>query len=126
MRTLTNPLSERSFFLLPLVGAQLLGKNFFSSEKVKLEFPLFPNLQPQDHRAISLDILLLEIIEETSPLTYQFQKPSPGMMILCMGLEMFGQIIDPLAQDGDLNLRRPRIGNMSLVFLDDGLLLLWQ
>jgi hypothetical protein len=102
------------------------AKILFPSEKVKLEFPLFTNFQSLDHRAISLDVLLLEIIEEMSSLTYQFQQPSPGMMIFGMGFEMFGQIIDPLAQDGDLNLRRPRIRNMSLVLLDDGLLPLWQ
>jgi hypothetical protein len=102
------------------------AKIFFPSEKVKLHFPLFTNFQSLDHRAISLDILPLKIIEEMSSLTYQFQQPSPRMMVFHMGLEMFGQIIDPLAQDGDLNLRRPRIRNMSLVFLDDGLLLLWQ
>ena len=48
------------------------------------------------------------------------------MMVLHMDLEMLGQIIDPLAQDGDLNLRRSRIRGMPLVFFDDGLFLLWQ
>ena len=59
-------------------------------------------------------------------LTYQFQQTSPGVVILHVDLEMFGQIIDPFAQDGDLNLGRRRIRIMSLVFLDDDLLPLWQ
>ena len=48
------------------------------------------------------------------------------MVIFHMDLEMFGQIIDPFAQDGDLNLGRPRIRIMPLVLLDDDLLPLWQ
>jgi hypothetical protein len=87
---------------------------------------LLSNFQPLDDRAISFDVLLLEIIEEMAPLPNELQKPPAGMVILHVGLEMLGQIADPFAQDGDLYLWRPGVRGVPLVSLNDSFLLLWQ
>jgi hypothetical protein len=119
-------LSPPEAFSLHRAGGSFSAKKFFSSGEEKSILPLFTNFQFLDQRTIAIYILLLEIIEEMAPLPYQFQQPSSRMVIFHMGLEMLGQIIDPFAEDGDLNLRRPRIRGMSPVSLDDGFFLLWQ
>jgi hypothetical protein len=87
---------------------------------------LFPDSQFLNQGAVALHILLLEIVKEMPSLTDEFQESPPGMVILGMGLEMLRQVIDSLAQDGDLDLGRSRVRRVSLIPLDDGLLPLWQ
>jgi hypothetical protein len=62
--------------------------------------------QPEllNQRPISLDILVLEVVQEAPALTHQFDQSPTGMMIFGVGLEMISQITDTLAQDGYLHL----------------------
>ena len=39
----------------------------------------------------------------------ELEQPSPGVMILPVGAEMLGQLVDPARQKGDLNLGRARV-----------------
>ena len=43
-------------------------------------------------------------------------------MIFLVDLEMVGKVLDPLSQNGDLNLRRSRILAMGTVFLNQRVL----
>jgi hypothetical protein len=88
----------------------------------KVEFFLFPDSQLLDQGAVTLHIYFLQVVQEVPPLTYEFQETPAGMVILHVGLEMLREVIDPLAQDGDLDLGRPGVRGMSLVPLDEDLL----
>ena len=44
------------------------------------------------------------------------------MVVLGVGLEVFGQVLDALAQESDLDLGRSGIAGMDLVRVDDGVL----
>ena len=90
------------------------------------DFSLLPDPQLLNQGAVPLHIHLFQVVQEVPPLTHEFQETPAGVMILYMGLEMLRQVIDPLAQDSDLDLGRPRVRGMSLIPLDDGLLPLWQ
>jgi hypothetical protein len=57
-----------------------------------------------NQRPISLDILVLEVVQESPTLTHQFDQSPAGMVIFGVGLEMISQITDALAQDGYLHL----------------------
>jgi hypothetical protein len=49
------------------------------------------------------------------------------MVILCVRLEVFRQVIDSLAEEGDLNFRRARIRVVRAITADDfGLAVLAQ
>ena len=50
--------------------------------------------------AVLGNILFLQILEQITALTNQFQKASAGMVILGMGLKMLGQVLDPVGQSG--------------------------
>jgi hypothetical protein len=54
-----------------------------------------------------------------TPLTHQFQQPSAGMVVLLVGLEMFRQRVDAVAQNGHLDFRRTRIFFMQPKLIDN-------
>ena len=87
---------------------------------------LFANSQPLDESPVPLHILGLEVVEEMPPLSHELQQPPAGMMIFNMRFEMVRQIIDPFAQDRNLDFRRSRIRGVRLEPLDDFLLSLWH
>jgi hypothetical protein len=80
---------------------------------------LFSQSQALDDRTITLQILLLQVVQKPSALADEFQKPPAGMVVLFMLLEMIGQVRNPSAQQSHLNFRRTRIGYMQLEFTDN-------
>jgi len=85
---------------------------------------LFSDSQPLDQTSISLEILSLEVIEKPPPLAYQLEEPPAGMVVLDMDLEMFREVINALAQQGNLHLRRAGIFVMEFELPNDFLSLL--
>src|SRR5687768_10079518 len=81
---------------------------------------LLADAQPLDEAPIPVRVLALHVVEEAAPLPDQLQKPAARMMVLRVGLEMLGQVVDPLAQDGDLDFGRARVGTVGLVARDYG------
>jgi hypothetical protein len=65
---------------------------------------LFAQPELLNQSAIPVDVLLLEVIQETSPLSHQFDQAPAGVVIFGVDLEVVGQVTDPLAQNGHLNL----------------------
>lgn len=76
-----------------------------------------------DDCPIPLDILLLEVVEESPSLADDLQKTAPAVVVLFVNLEVLRQIDDPLGENRDLNLRRPRIAVVTLERCNDLLLL---
>jgi hypothetical protein len=63
---------------------------------------LFAQPELLNQRPISLDIFVLEVVQEAAPLAHQFDQAPAGMVIFSVGLEVIGQVTDTLAQDGHL------------------------
>ena len=51
-----------------------------------------------DHRTVPLDVVVLDIVEETTAPTDEHQQASPAVMILLVGLQMLGEVVDALAR----------------------------
>ena len=70
--------------------------------------PPLPNLFTQtkscDKGTITLDILILQVAQETSSLTDQHQQTSAGMMIFLVYFQMLGELGDALGKKRDLYL----------------------
>jgi hypothetical protein len=73
---------------------------------------------------IAFGVGFSEVVEQAATLAHHHEKTAPGGMIFLMGFEMFRQLANPSAQDGNLNLRRtgivigsPVVGNQSGFFL---------
>ena len=55
-------------------------------------------------------------------LAHKLEQTTPRVLVLLVDLEMVDERIDAIGQDSDLDLRRPRITGVNVVFLDDGIL----
>ena len=70
---------------------------------------LFANSEARDNGLIPLDVLFLQIIEQTTPLPDHSQQTTARMVIFRMRLEMLRQVGNLFAQDSDLHLGRSGI-----------------
>src|SRR6478736_5297899 len=68
-----------------------------------------------DQVRIALRVLLLHIVEQPPPLADQLQQTPPRVMVFRVALEVLGQVIDALAEDGHLHFRRAGVGVMRAV-----------
>src|SRR5690606_34562646 len=47
------------------------------------------------------------------------QESPPRVMVLLVGLQVLGELVDPLGEDRDLHLGRARVGLVAAVAVDD-------
>src|SRR6056297_1870416 len=62
-----------------------------------------------DHRAVALDILALQIVEQAPSLADDLEQTPPRVVVLLVGPEMLGQIGDSLRQEGNLDFGRTSV-----------------
>jgi hypothetical protein len=74
-----------------------------------------------DQRAITLEVAALEIVEQTTTLTYHLEEAAPAVMVLLVGLEVVGEGRDTRREERDLDLRGARVAIVLGVLGDDGL-----
>src|SRR5690606_24244243 len=80
---------------------------------------LLPDTQSANQIRVPVGILPLEVVEQPPALADELEQTAAGMMILRVGLEMFGEIVDPIAQDGDLDFRGAGVRLMRAIAADD-------
>src|SRR5512137_1164272 len=59
-----------------------------------------------------------QIIEQLAALAHHLEQPATGMVVLDVGLEMLGKIVDALGQNRHLDFRRPGISRLLGIRLD--------
>ena len=64
-----------------------------------------PQAQPADQRLVAAAVLGFQVVQQPPAAADQHQQATAGMEILRVGLQMLGQVADPLGQQGDLDLR---------------------
>ena len=72
----------------------------------------------RDERSIALNVVAAEVIEQAPPTPDQHQQAAPRVMILFMGLQVLGQVLNALGEQSDLHLSRPRVGVVAAVLSD--------
>ncbi len=80
---------------------------------------LLTQTKPRNNAAISVYVVLSNILEQRRPRSHHLQEPSPRRMVFPVCFEVFGQFIDTGRQYRDLDLRRPCIILPTLVVLDN-------
>jgi hypothetical protein len=80
---------------------------------------LLPDSQPLNQLGVARGVFALEVIEQPSALAYELEQTAPRVMILRVRLEMFGEVIDAFAEDGDLNLWRTGVTVVLTVRADE-------
>src|SRR5258708_33055316 len=65
---------------------------------------LLTNAQLADNVAVADGVAGLQVVQKPTPLAYQHQQTTARCVVLLVGLEMFGQLADPFAENRDLHL----------------------
>src|SRR5271165_169034 len=81
--------------------------------------PSAADAQTLDESFIALFVLLLDVIEKRAPLRHHFEQAAAGVVVLDMGLEVTGQIGDPLGENRNLHLGRPSVADLQSILIDE-------
>src|SRR4029453_5736658 len=81
--------------------------------------PLLANAQRLTDRPVAVDVLALEVIEQTAALTDEHQQPTPRMMVLGVHLEVLREGGDTLGKERDLDLGGPGVARHAGELLYD-------
>ena len=68
---------------------------------------------------ITLWVLFADVLEQRGPCANHFQQSPAGGMVLAVALEMLGQLVNLLGQQGNLHLRRTGIALVHLEVMND-------
>jgi hypothetical protein len=71
-----------------------------------------------DDRPVSLDVVFGDIVEHSATSTNKHQETSPTVMVLLVGLQMIGEVVDAIGQQRNLDLRRACIAVVKGVIAD--------
>src|SRR5262245_59478771 len=61
--------------------------------KTLLGMVLLPDPQPVDQTLVAIEFLTLQVVQQPPPLPDELEQPAPGMVVLLMDFEVFGQVI---------------------------------
>ena len=94
----------------------------------RISFPrayclLLTDAELGDDGTIALDVLLHEVVEQAAALTDHLVQAAAGVVILRVDLEVLGELVDALGENGDLDLGRTGVALMGAVGFDNGSLL---
>ncbi len=78
-----------------------------------------------DQGTIARNITALEIIKHAATLADHLQKATARGVILRVGLEVLGEVVDTLCEQCNLYLWRARVFVVLLVLVDDRCFLTW-
>ena len=75
--------------------------------------------QAADQFLIAALVGLLQIVQQLAALVHHLEQPTTRMVVFLVAREVFGELIDPSRQQGNLDLGRARIGRIPTVLRDD-------
>jgi hypothetical protein len=81
---------------------------------------LIPQAQFLDDLPVIVDIRALQVIEEATTLADHLEKSTTPVMVLLVGAEVVGQVIDAFGEQRDLNASRSTVSLVRPKFLDGG------
>src|SRR3954466_11368746 len=62
-----------------------------------------------DQRAIPLQVLPLEVVEEAPAAAHQHQEAAAGVVVVLVLAQVVGEVVDATREHRDLDLRRTRV-----------------
>ncbi len=72
-----------------------------------------------DDRAVTLDVVLLQVVQQTSSVTNHLLQTAAAVEVLLVSLEVLGQVSDAVGQDSNLYLGGTCVTLVGSVLLDD-------
>ena len=83
---------------------------------------LLAQTQLSDQGTITVDVLLLQIGQQIAAAADHLEQAAAAVVVMLVGLEMLGQVVDACGEQRDLNLRRTGVALVQGGLSDDGLL----
>src|SRR5262245_31518738 len=80
---------------------------------------LLADTEPLDDSLVGLEIVALEVVEQSSTLAHELEEPATGMVILAMYLEVLCEIRDAIRQKRYLHLGGAGVGLVPPIALHD-------
>src|SRR5512139_406761 len=80
---------------------------------------LLADAEALDRRAVAVDVGALEVVEEAAALAHHAQESPARVVVLHVRLEVLGEAVDVLGEEGDLHFRRPGVALRTLEFGND-------
>jgi hypothetical protein len=80
-----------------------------------------PDAQTLDQGSILRHVLPPDVLEQPLPLPDHLEQPEPGMVILAVGFEVLGQVVDPAREQRDLDFGRAGVALVHSEVGDDWL-----
>ena len=76
---------------------------------IRAELLLAPEAELLDQRAVALEILALEIVQQATAPSNELEQAAPRIVILRVGPQVLGELVDPSREERDLDRRRTRV-----------------
>ena len=70
-----------------------------------------------DECSVALHVLFLEIPKQAPTLADHHEQTSPAVMVLLVDLQVLGEVVDPLGEQRDLDLRGAGVRPVRAVFV---------
>ncbi len=82
-------------------------------------FALLSQAELADDRAVTLDVVLLQVVQQASSATDHLLKTAAAVEVLLVDFQVLGQVSDAVGQDSNLYFGRTGVALVSSVLLDD-------
>ena len=82
-------------------------------------FALLSQAELADDRAVTLDVVLLQVVQQTSSLTDHLLETATAVEVLLVDFQVLGQVSDAVGQNSNLYLRRTCVALVSSILRDD-------
>jgi len=90
---------------------------FFCSRKAPQK-KLLTQIELLSDCLITVDVSCVEVIQQTAALADHQEQAATGTMVLLVYLQVFGEMVDALREQGNLHIRRTRIPLVQLEISD--------
>src|SRR5579885_3269023 len=79
---------------------------------------LSPEPEAGDQRPVPLHVVAPHVVEKAPPAADQHEQAAPAVVVLLVRLEVLGEVVDALREDGDLHLGRTGVRLVEAVLAD--------
>jgi hypothetical protein len=90
-----------------------------ASTLTKCRARLFAQAKAFDCLPVFIEVAPFEVVEHAPTTTDHLHQTAAAVMIVAMGFEMLGKLVDPAGKQSDLNFRGAGIGLVFAVIADD-------
>ena len=80
---------------------------------------LLTDAQLSDQSTVTVDVLLCQVVQHGTALTNHHQQTTAGVVVVLVGTQVLGQLVDASGQDSDLDLGRTGVALVGSVSQDN-------